>query len=144
MSGMKYLALAVALIACGGAESTPLLEGGADDATSGDAQGKDAQGGDAQPGKDAGPNCQALLTDLEQKRQAAVQCCLTCGTLQCTQQIEGMCCPLTVTSGDSLASHAYKDALQAVRDANCQVDCPPVTCSAKPSNICQANGSCAQ
>jgi hypothetical protein len=145
---MKYWSFALVLVACGGAGGTPLLEGGAsDDATSGsDAQqGSDAQpGNDAQPVKDAGPNCQALLADLEQKRQAAVQCCLTCGTLQCTQQIEGLCCPLTVTSGDSLASKAYENALQAVKDANCQINCPPNTCSSKPTDLCQQSGTCLQ
>ena len=144
---MKYSLFALLVAACGGAGGTPLLEGGAgDDATTTDAQpGNDAQSGnDAQPGKDAGPNCQALFADLEQKRQAAVQCCLTCGTLQCTQQIEGLCCPLTVTSGDSLASKAYENALQAAKDANCQINCPPNTCSSKPSNLCQQTGSCLQ
>ena len=143
---MKYFSLAVLLAACGGAEGTPLLEGGAgDDATASDAQSNDAQPGvDVQPGKDAGPNCQALLADLEQKRQAAVQCCLTCGTLQCTQQIEGLCCPLTVTSGDSLASKAYENALQSVKDGQCPINCPPNTCSSKPSNLCQQTGSCLQ
>ena len=143
---MKYSACLLLLAACGGAEGTPLLDGGTDDdATANDAQSKDGATNDGQPGKDgSGPDCQALLTDLEQKRQAAVQCCLTCGTLQCTQQIEGMCCPLTVTSGDSLASKAYEGALQAVRDAKCQINCPPNTCSSKPTLVCQQSGSCAQ
>jgi len=142
---MKYSACLLLLVACGGAEGTPLLEGGAgDDATTGDAQSKDGAANDGQPGKDGGSNCQALLTDLEQKRQAAVQCCLTCGTLQCTQQIEGMCCPLTVTSGDSLASKAYENALQAVKNANCQINCPPSPCTSKPTLVCQQSGSCAQ
>ena len=142
---MKYWHFAF-VVACGGAEGTPLLEGGSgDDATStNDAQSSDAQTNDVQPGKDGGPNCQALLADLETKRQAAVQCCLTCGTLQCTQQIEGLCCPLTVTSGDSLASKAYENALQAVKNANCVINCPPNTCSSKPTNVCQATGSCLQ
>jgi hypothetical protein len=142
---MKYLSFAFVLAGCGGAGGTPLLEGGAgDDATTSDAQSSDAQASDGQPGKDAGPNCQSLIADLEEKRQAAVQCCLTCGTLQCTQQIEGMCCPLTVTSGDSLASKAYENALQAVKDAKCVINCPPNTCSSKPSLVCQQTGTCTQ
>ena len=136
---MSFAVLLVA--ACGGAEGTPLFDGGGngDDATA-----SDAQSTDAQPKKDSGPDCQVLLADLEQKRQAAVQCCLTCGSLQCTQQIEGLCCPLTVTSGDSLASKAYENALQAIKDANCVINCPAVTCSTKPSLLCEQSGSCAQ
>jgi hypothetical protein len=143
---MKHLSLALALVACGGATGTPLLDGGdnGDDATTSDAGPSSDASNDAQPGKDAGPNCQALLADLETKRQAAVQCCLTCGTLQCTQQIEGLCCPLTVTSGDSLSAKAYENALQAVMNASCMINCPPNTCSTKPSNVCQATGSCMQ
>jgi len=141
---MKHFLFASLLVACGGAGGTPLLEGGADDATTNDAQASDAQGNDAQPNKDAGPDCQQLLADLEAKRQDAVQCCQTCGSLQCTQQIEGLCCPLTVTSGDSLAAKAYESALQAVKDAKCVISCPPVTCSTKPTLFCQQSGSCMQ
>jgi hypothetical protein len=142
---MKCLSFALALVACGGATGTPLLDSGdGDDATTDSGQTNDGQSGDAQPGKDGGSQCTQLFADLEEKRTAAVQCCLTCGTLQCTQQIEGLCCPLTVTSGDSLSAKAYENALQAVKDAKCPVNCPPVTCSAKPSNVCQTTGSCAQ
>ena len=136
---MKCLSFALALVACGGATTTPLLDGGeGDDATT------DSGQSDAQPGKDGGSPCAQLFADLEEKRTAAVQCCSTCGTLQCTQQIEGLCCPLTVTSGDSLSAKAYENALQAVKNANCTINCPPVTCSTKPSNICQTSGSCVQ
>jgi hypothetical protein len=118
-----------------------LLDGGdVDDATTTDG----GSSGDAQPEKDSGSQCAQLFADLEEKRKAAVQCCLTCGTLQCTQQIEGLCCPLTVTSGDSLSAKDYKNALDALKNANCVINCPPNACSTKPSNICQTTGSCVQ
>ena len=122
------------LLGCGGAIDTSLLDGGSNDGSS----------KDVQSGKDAGANCQALLADLATKQEAATQCCPTCNSLQCTQQVEGLCCPLTVTSGDSLSVKAYVSAREAVKSANCQVNCPPITCSSKPSNVCQQNGACAQ
>ena len=130
----------LSLIACGGATTTPLLDGGGTDG----GPASDAHADVNPPGQDGGPDCTKLLADLDQKQQAATQCCLTCNSLQCTQQIDGLCCPVTVTSGDSLASKDYLAALKAVKDANCQVNCPAIACSTKPTDVCMQNGSCAQ
>jgi hypothetical protein len=131
----------VTLVACGGAETSPLLDDGGSDATNSDGADGDGSG---QPVADAADPCTKLLADLETKRQAAVQCCLTCGTLQCTQQIDGLCCPLTVSSGDSLDSKDYLTALKAVKDAHCSINCPNLACSSKPTDICGPNGNCSQ
>lgn len=142
MLNRLLLVCSAALAACGGVTTSPLLDGGGGN----DATTKDGGGGppDATPGPEAGPDCTKLLADLQTKQQAAIQCCLTCGSLQCTQQIEGLCCPLTVTSNDSLASKDYLAALKAVKDANCQVNCPALACSQKPTDICGTNGTCNQ
>jgi len=134
-----FLVACAALVACGGADTSPLFDGGSSDATSSDGASRDSG-----PAPDSADPCAKLLSDLETKRQAAVQCCLTCGTLQCTQQIDGLCCPLTVTSGDSLTSQDYLTALKAVKDAHCSINCPNLTCSQKPTDVCDKNGSCAQ
>ena len=137
---MRFFLLAcAAMLACGGAQSSPLFDGGSGDAASG-TDASDA----GTPSADAADPCTALLADLEVKRQATIQCCLTCGTLQCTQQIDGLCCPLTVTSSDSLASKDYLTALKAVRDAQCAVNCPNLACSQKPTDVCDKNGNCTQ
>jgi hypothetical protein len=145
MKTFAFVLAAAALgMACGGATTTPLLDGGGggDGGSGGDAGG----GSDATPppGGDAGPDCAKLLADLESKRQAAIQCCPTCNTLQCGQQIDGLCCPLTVTSGDSTAAKAYKLALEAVKSASCTVNCPAIACSTQPSNVCSNGGTCQQ
>ncbi len=116
--------------------STGLLDGGS---------GTDGGGnGDAGNGGDAAASCAQLLSKLDQARQAAIQCCPTCNVSQCTQQVDGLCCKLTVTSQDSQAVQTYLAALKAVQDANCQVACPAVPCPAGPSNVCGPSSTCVQ
>src|SRR5258706_1977075 len=100
---MRTLLFAL-LAACGGVDS-PLLDGGTE-----------SDGADS--ASDAQDNCPQLLASLDAKQATAIQCCTTCNSLQCTQQIEGLCCPLTVTSADSLSAKDYLAALKAVRDAH--------------------------
>jgi len=135
---MKALSFALFALtaACSGATVSPLLDGGPG--------GDDATTGDAAPSPDGGPSCNQLLADLESARQAAVQCCATCDSEQCTQQIDGLCCPVTVTSGDSLSAKDYKKALDAVKSAGCTVSCPDLACSSKATDVCQKDGTCQQ
>lgn len=134
---MKSLAcaLALSLCACGGAIDTTLLDGG-------DGGGQK----DAQP--DVGQtSCDALYQQIQADEAAATQCCPTCNVMQCTQQVEGVCCPLTVNSGDSPAVKAYESALQAFKDAHCVAACPAIACSTQPSDKCMqtgTSGTCAQ
>lgn len=123
------------VVGCGGVIGDPLGDGGGTDGTTGN---------DAQPGSDAGPSCTKLLADLETARLAAIQCCPTCNIVQCVTQIDGLCCPVTVTSADTDASKAYEKALAAVKNAGCMVNCPAIACSTQPSNDCQNDGTCRQ
>jgi len=143
---MKCLSciLASAAVACGGVTTGPILDdGGSDATTDGPGSGGDS-GTDAQPPADAGPDCNKLLADLEAKREAAVQCCATCDSLQCGTQVDGLCCPVTVTSATSQATKDYLAALAAVRTAQCSVNCPNIACSSQPSSVCQQDGTCKQ
>ncbi len=140
---MKSLSCALALVlcACGGAIDTTLLDGG----DGGGGGGNDGGGGqkDGQPQAD----CNALYQQVQSLEAAATACCPTCNVMQCTQQVDGLCCPLTVDNPDSSDVKAYESALKAFRDANCSTACPAIACATKPSGQCMQsgnNGSCAQ
>ncbi len=132
---MKYLAFALtlSLSACGGAIDTTLLDGG-----DGGGSGKDGQSDS--PGTD----CNALAAQIQNAEAAATECCPTCNVQQCTQQVDGLCCPLTVTSGDSAAVKSYEAALKAFNDAKCLASCPAFACATKPSGNCMQSGSSGQ
>jgi hypothetical protein len=145
---MKALSFALALVfasGCGGALGTPLLDGGGGGTDGGGGGGDGGPTTDAgPPGVDGGVDCAKLLADLEARRQAAIQCCVTCNVQQCSQQVDGLCCPLTITSADSFAVKQYESTLAAVKSSGCTYACPGVTCSVAPSNVCQQSGTCAQ
>ena len=142
---MRFFLFACTVVAfgCGGAIDTSLLDGGSDAST-----GKDAGGSDSAPGKyAAGPDCQALYAQLQSEEPQAEQCCATCNSVQCTQQVDGLCCPLTVNNGDSPAVKTYEATLKAFRDAGCSTACPAIACAAKPTGLCLGNsqdGTCSQ
>jgi len=135
-----WLLAAAFCVGCGGAIDTGLLDGGGGGGGDGGGGGKDGGGG----GGDAADKCAQLLAQAEQARLAAIECCPTCNVQQCSQQVDGLCCKVTVTNPDSTAVKTYLDALKAVQDAKCQVPCPAIACPVDPTNVCQQNGSCAQ
>ncbi len=136
---MKCLSCALALFlgACGGAIDTTLLDGGSGDGSSGN-DGSQQDGGKS----DSATNtCDALAAQVANAESAATACCPTCNVQQCTQQVEGMCCPLTVTDPNSAGVKAYEAALKAFNDAHCVANCPAIACSTKPSYMCMPMGS---
>jgi hypothetical protein len=121
---MKVL-LCVLCVGCGGAVATPLLDGG-DDAS------------------DGADNCSQLLEQLASQEPTATQCCSTCNSLQCTAQVDGLCCPLTVSAAGSDAVKAYEATLTQIRSAHCPVNCPAIACTTKPTETCNPSGICQQ
>lgn len=136
-------ALAISLTACGGAIDTNLLDGGlGDGSTSNDG----TTTTDSSPKNDGGgqPTCVDLVNQLNTEQTAAEQCCPTCNSLQCTQQVDGLCCPVTVNSSDAQAVKTYLDTLDQIKNLKCAVNCPAITCSTKPTGICMQGGTCQQ
>ncbi len=140
---MKYLScalLAVSALACGGAIDTGLLDGGGDGSS----------GNDGSPQQDGGKpdsptnTCDSLAAQIANAESAATACCPTCNVQQCTQQVDGMCCPLTVTDPNSAGVKTYEAALKAFTDAKCVANCPAIACSTKPSGMCMPMGSSGQ
>ncbi len=142
---MRYFLFGCTALAlgCGGAIDTGLLDGGSDAGA-----GKDSGATDGAPGKDAaGPDCQALYAELQSEEPQAEQCCATCNSIQCSQQVDGLCCPLTVDSADSPAVKTYEATLKAFRGAGCATACPALACATKPTGLClgnSQNGTCSQ
>jgi hypothetical protein len=138
---MKYLAcaLTVFLGACGGAIDTNLLDGG-----DGGGGGNDGSQQDGTTSDAPANTCDALAAQIANAEAAATECCPTCNVQQCTQQVAGLCCPLTVTNPDSAAVKSYEAALKAYNDAKCVANCPAIACSTKPSGMCMQTGSSGQ
>lgn len=123
--------IACALVGCGGTIVGGLDGGGQD-------------GGGTQ---DAAVDCNALAAQLQAEEPAAEQCCATCNSIQCTTQVDGLCCPLTVNLASSDAVKTYEATLKAFNDAKCLHSCPALACSTKPSSVCNGtgtNGTCQQ
>lgn len=131
------------LAACGGVVDNPFDAG-----TDGSPAKDGSSGKDGSPATDGGgPSCQALQAQLASEEPAAEQCCATCDSLQCTTQVPGLCCPLTVNSTDSPAVQQYETTLTAFHAAGCVTNCPAIACATKPTNNCVGTtqtGTCAQ
>lgn len=139
MSSLRFSAVGLFLLltGCGGIVDSPLLDGGPD--------GAPADGGaDAVSTPDSGQTCDSLLNQLATEATSAVQCCATCNIAQCTVQVEGLCCPLTVDSQSSAAVMAYEATLAEIKASHCIVSCPGIACSTKPSDVCSQGDSCMQ
>jgi hypothetical protein len=135
------------LPACGG--STSIIQGESPDTgATGDA-GQDAapvpDGGGSQPdtgtGVDSGPDCDALLIELNALQAKAQACCATCDIVQCYSAVPGMCCDISVTEPTSPATQAFEAALTQYKQA-CPYGCPAIACQKAPSGVCGASGKC--
>jgi hypothetical protein len=88
-------------------------------------------------------DCQERQTQLTNIQDILRKCCPTCQG-ECTQSIEGVCCPFTVSpTANSTAVMAYEQAMQAFK-ASCPVACPASPCPAAPSNSCNPSTSVCQ
>jgi hypothetical protein len=130
---MKVLLGLSLLMGCGGALSSPLLDGGTDG-------GGDASGDAA----DAGVTCDQLFAQLATQETAATTCCAMCDIVQCTAQVDGLCCPLTVNEPNGDSVKAYEATLMELQSAHCAFNCPALACSTKPSGMCDQTGACKQ
>ncbi len=138
MKRLGFFTLALTA-SCGGAVSTSLIDGGTDDGAS-DA----TQTTDATQTSDASPTCDSLIAELTSEQPAAIQCCPTCNVTQCGVQVEGLCCPLTVTDKGSSGVKAYESTLAQIKALKCVVPCPGLACSTKPTGNCMQSATCAQ
>jgi len=135
-----------ALAACGGAIETNLLDGGADASSGPDGSPSDASTKDSPIVVDTGVplTCDDLANELTQETPSAEACCATCDIVQCTAQVDGLCCPITVNNANTNAVQAYEATLQQFRAAHCAVNCPAIACAQQPSGMCDPSGSCSQ
>ena len=130
------------LAACGGVIDNPFDAG-----TDGSPAKDGSSGNDGSPATDgSAPSCESLQAQLAAEEPAAEQCCATCDSLQCTVQVEGLCCPLTV-SNNTGAVQAYELTLAQFHAAGCVTNCPAIACATKATDNCVGttqNGTCAQ
>jgi hypothetical protein len=148
---MRFSRLSIALftslaLACGGAVDTGLLDGGGDGGSQSDATSSDgATNKDSGNKNDASPpTCDDLINELASQQTAAEQCCSTCDSLQCTEQVDGLCCPLSVDDENSDAVKAYEATLAQVKELKCAINCPAIACTQHPTGVCNQSGTCAQ
>jgi hypothetical protein len=121
------------LCACGGVIDGPGSDSGLTDTSS-----------DAASKSDGAVDCTALTNQLAGQEPNAIQCCSTCNIVQCSYQVPGLCCPLSVTSATSDAVKIYEATLAQIQKAGCLVSCPAIACSTKPSGVCSQTNICAQ
>ncbi len=123
------LLIALTLLAaagCGGQVAGPI------DAGAGDGQAADATSDvkvDAPPAVD----CTKLAADIGDLEEQARTCCAFCNSVQCSHVVDGLCCPVSITSDQAPALAA---ALAKFKAAGCVAGCPAVLCPTAPSNVC--------
>ena len=103
--------------------------------------GSSNSGGNANGGSAGGSvvDCEAINMELRQLLAAAQQCIPGPGEPQCTEVIEGLCCPEVVNPANDAAIDAYDEALKVALDAGCDMLCPEIPCVDKPTAKCTAN-----
>jgi len=131
--------------ACGG--STFAAVDTAKDASTSDAAGDgaaDARADAADASTDVpvldGDACASLLANVDRLRPTARTCCPSCNALQCTETVDDVCCPISVTHADAQDVVAFADAVRAFR-AQCAPMCPGRPCAPTPTNDCDPNTS---
>ncbi len=50
----------------------------------------------------------------------------------------------TVNNNDSDAVKAYSATLGQIKNLKCAINCPAITCSTKPTGICNQSSTCQQ
>jgi hypothetical protein len=90
---------------------------------------------------DSGPDCDALLTQLDALQAKAQACCAQCDIVQCYAAVPGMCCPISVTEASGPATQAFEAALTQYQQL-CPYGCPAIACQKAPSGICGTSEEC--
>ena len=138
-------ASSLVIIACSSDSASPAAADAGDDAAHVDA-GKEAgclfgcanadSGSDADAG-DGSLNCTQMKTRIDQLGTAA-RACSPIQTQQCTGTTNGICCPISVSPGNTSAVNDYDHAVMVFK-ASCPFDCSMAMCSMNiPSNACDA------
>jgi hypothetical protein len=112
--------------------------GGADSGGSGDTGAADDGGGGIDAG-DAGVDCNALAAEVSKAETEATKCCPTCALAQCGIAVQGLCCPISVTT--MLQAKTFQAAVDHYK-AFCQYACPATPCEIAPSDKCLPSGQC--
>lgn len=136
--------VACVVAACGGATSTDLFQ----DASATDSGGQSDGGGTKDGGPDArpdapGPNCNALINDVANKRDKALECNPGSSEAQCNALVPDLCCPISVTDPTRKDVQEFAAAVEAVKKAGCSIPCPAIPCPGQPSGKCDGKtGRC--
>jgi hypothetical protein len=93
-------------------------------------------GGGDDGGSDA--SCAALKSQVEML-QAPAQACDPTKPTQCAATAQGLCCPITVTSGTDTAVNAFAQAVTTFA-TQCDAGCLTPVCPTAPSLHCNAVG----
>ena len=138
---MTRVALLLALAACGNGSSSPLVEAGPIDSST-EASHESGTGfpiddGAAPP--DAGSECdqmRAQVLDL----QTLARACNPQGVSECGAAVDGICCPVTVSIGNTGPVNDFTQSVTAYKQ-KCNPDCTKVICGAAPTNVCEGTAN---
>ncbi|HEY8039133.1 MAG TPA: hypothetical protein VIF15_05035 [Polyangiaceae bacterium] len=140
------LAVLLPLLGCGNGAASPSTaqDGGTDASSAGDAaEGgcfPTCAGGDSGlPGDDAGGDGAATCDQLKAEAvslEAAARACNPQLPSPCSASTDGICCPVSVTPGNTTAIDNFDQAVAAYK-AQCTPNCAGIVCHPAPSNTCQ-------
>lgn len=98
-------------------------------------------------GGEGGGNCDAVLEAVNAALADAKVCNPLIDIEQCTQVLDGPCCPVAVNPGNAAAVQAFQDAMTDFQNGHCNANCPDIPCIESPIGSCQGNtemGSCTE
>ncbi|WP_394822455.1 hypothetical protein [Pendulispora albinea] len=110
-----------AVAGCSGSSAAPVDPGT-------DGGGTDSGGADA--GRDAPPpgDCDDQLDEIGELRKAAIVCDPRGIIPPCTQEVQDVCCPATVSDRTSPAARRLEAAVKQFREAGCSAFCTEGVC----------------
>lgn len=98
-------------------------------------------------GGEGGADCNDVLEAVNAALADAKVCNPLVDVEQCTQVLDGPCCPVAVNPANTAAVQAFQDALIDFQNGSCEALCPDVVCIDEPVGSCQGNsemGSCTE
>jgi hypothetical protein len=98
-------------------------------------------------GGGGGGDCAAIIAAVDDALTDAKACNPLIDVEQCTQVLEGPCCPVAVNPGNAAAVQAFQQAMTDLEDSGCVVMCPEIPCIDNPVGLCVGNtqnGSCTE
>ncbi|NUO51162.1 MAG: hypothetical protein HOV80_20075 [Polyangiaceae bacterium] len=98
-------------------------------------------------GGEGGGNCDAVIEAVNAALADAKVCNPLIDIEQCTQVLDGPCCPVAVNPGNAAAVQAFQDAMTDLENGHCNVMCPEIPCIENPVGACQGDtemGSCSE